>query len=317
MTGSGPAATASVVVPTRDRWRFVRQAIDAALAQEGVEVEVVVVDDGSQDETPGRLADLGDPRLNVIRHNPSVGVAAARNTGIAAARGDWIGLLDDDDLWSPLKLKTQIGAAAAAGAEWAYAASIVVDELRRPVRLSMLPPDPSRVLQELLRRNVMPAGSSNVIATARLLRELGGFDERLHQLADWDLWIRLAAAARPAACSEVLVAYTEHSRNMLVQSSHALIDELDYIESKHRALSAQAGSRVDRRAIWRWVAWAQRRAGRRGSAVSTYCRAAVAERSPGDLVRAAATLLGERAMRGVRSPPGAQLPKPDWLGRYA
>jgi glycosyltransferase involved in cell wall biosynthesis len=317
MTRREPLATASVVVPTRDRWPFLRQAIDAVLAQEGVDVEVVVVDDGSQDESPDRLSQLGDRRLTVIRHDRPLGVAAARNRGIAAANGDWIGLLDDDDLWSPVKLKTQIGAAAREGAEWAYAASIVVDELRRPLRLSMLPPDPGRVLQKLLRRNVMPAGSSNVIASARLLRKLGGFDERLHQLADWDLWIRLAAAARPAACSDVLVAYTEHSRNMLVQSSHALIDELDYIESKHRALCAQAGSRVDRRATWRWIAWAQRRSGRRGSAVSTYLRAAIAERSPGDLVRAAAALLGERAMRGVRSPHGAQLPELDWLGRYA
>jgi len=317
MSGRDSLATASVVVPTRDRWPFLRQAIDVGLAQEGVEVEVVVVDDGSRDESPERLLGLGDPRLRVVRHDRPRGVAAARNSGISAARGEWIALLDDDDLWSPRKLRTQIDAAVAAGAEWAYAASLVVDEHRRPLRLSMLPPDPGRVLNELLRRNVMPAGSSNVIATARLLRGLGGFDERLHQLADWDLWIRLAAAGRPAACPALLVAYTEHSHNMLVQSSHLLIEELDYIESKHRTLSARTSSRIDRRAIWRWIAWAQRRAGRRRAAVRTYCRAAIAERSPGDLVRAAAAAFGERAMRGVGSPGDAQLEEPDWLGRYA
>ena len=78
----------SVVIPTRSRWHLLSgAALPSALEQEDVELEVIVVDDGSEDETPARLRELADPRLVVIRHETSRGVAVARNAGISAARG--------------------------------------------------------------------------------------------------------------------------------------------------------------------------------------------------------------------------------------
>jgi glycosyltransferase involved in cell wall biosynthesis len=312
---SAPAV--SIVIPTRDRWPFLRHAIDAGLAQEEVEVEVIVVDDGSEDETPARLGEIGDRRLRRLRNERPLGVAAARNRGIDTARGEWIAPLDDDDLWSPRKLGVQLKAAASQDADWAYCAAIVVDEQRRPTRMSIQPTDPERIATELLKRNAVPAGSSNVIAKADLLRRVGCFDERLAQLADWELWVRLAAQAPAAASYEVLVAYMEHPGNMLLRGSEALMDELDYIAEKHRDKSLATGTQFDRLAMCRWIAWSERRAGLRMRAVQTYLRGAAVHRSPGNVVRAIAAALGEGAMRGPSSPHGMPLSVPEWLARYS
>jgi len=81
------SAIISIVVPTHSRWEFLRRTLAGALAQTGVEAEVVVVDDGSTDETPLRLAEIDDPRLRTIRTERPGGVARARNRGVEAAAG--------------------------------------------------------------------------------------------------------------------------------------------------------------------------------------------------------------------------------------
>ena len=94
--GREPEVT--VVIPTSNRWQLLSTcALASADAQVDVDHEVIVVDDGSSDETPARLAERHDVR--VVRHRTRLGVSRARNSGIAAARGEWIAFLDDDDLW--------------------------------------------------------------------------------------------------------------------------------------------------------------------------------------------------------------------------
>ena len=106
----------SVVIPTHNRSALLSRTLASALAQRGVEMRVIVVDDGSRDETAAMLARVGDPRLTILRHEQARGVSAARNAGIAAATGEWVAFLDDDDLWSPTKLAEQVSAATDAKA---------------------------------------------------------------------------------------------------------------------------------------------------------------------------------------------------------
>src|SRR5436190_21061432 len=101
MSKSVDAPEVSVVIPTRDRWDLLRTTLGGALGQRRVSHEVIVVDDGSADETPTRLAEVSDPRLRTVRLGRSMGAAAARNRGLAEARGDWVAFLDDDDVWAP------------------------------------------------------------------------------------------------------------------------------------------------------------------------------------------------------------------------
>jgi glycosyltransferase involved in cell wall biosynthesis len=316
---------ATIVIPTRDRWNVLRRAaLASALAQEDLSLEIVVVDDGSSDGTHEHLAGVGDPRLRVIRHERSLGVARARNAGIAVATGTWISFLDDDDLWSPRKLREQIDAATRADASLVYAAGAAVDADARFL-FAVAPPEPRNLARELLRWNVIWCGCSNVAVRADLLGRVGGFDEELLQLADWDLWVRLALAGRAASCAEVLVAYTIHEQSMLLTDERDVFPEFDHLVEKHRQASADYGVEFDKALFTRWVARGHRRAGRRRQAVRTYLSGFRRHGDVGGVVRAAGTALGEPAVELGRKLAAVErrsalrklaVPEPPWLARY-
>jgi hypothetical protein len=115
LTGGGhseaPGAV-GVVIPSRDRWPFLRTAVASALAQAEVDVRVVVVDDGSTDATPAELRAVRDPRMRVIRLERTEGVSRARNAGLAHVDAPWVAFLDDDDVWAPRHLSAMLAAAA-------------------------------------------------------------------------------------------------------------------------------------------------------------------------------------------------------------
>jgi len=300
----------SVVIPTRNRWSFLSRTLASALAQEDVTLEVIVIDDGSDDQTPDRLGAVDDARLRVFRHERSLGVARARNTGIERARSAWIAFLDDDDTWSPAKLRTQLAALRTERAVFAYASAVHIDEAGNVVAVERAPEPDALVPQLLTSENPMPAGCSNVVAARDVLRRLGGFDERLFHLADWDLWLRLAASGAAVACPEVLVAYLKHAGNMLTVADRDIFGEFAYLSAKHRAEGARRGLRFDGVPLSRWVASGHRRAGRRRDAARAYLRGAVAFRSPGNAMRAVNVMFNPGA---VGPEPLSPLPRPSWL----
>lgn len=283
----------SVVIATRNRWPLLStHALPSALSQEDVGLEVIVVDDASIDETPARLLEIDDSRVRIVRHQTNRRLPAARNTGIASAQGEWLAWLDDDDLWSPRKLRTQVDAAAREGADWVYGAAVVVDEHRR-VFASDPFPDPSELPRLLLEGNWIPGGGSNVIARAEAVRRVGGFDEQLFFFEDWDLWLRLLhCVGPPAACPEVVVARVEHRQNMAVRDRSQVMPAFERLLGKHKTVT-----RRDRLSVAEWLAYEQYRAGKRGRAALHYLRAAIAYRSPGNVPPAVGALFGDRGLR--------------------
>ncbi|HYH57802.1 MAG TPA: glycosyltransferase [Thermoleophilaceae bacterium] len=308
----------TVVIPTRDRWDVVPRTVASALAQESVEVEAVVVDDGSA-QPAGEDAFGGDPRVTIVRHARPLGVSHARNAGIRAAAGPWVALLDDDDLWSPLKLKEQLEEAERTGADWVYSAVVLVDAALRPLE-HLAAPDPPALPDLLISEptSAIPAGASNVCVRTDTIRATGGFDEHLFHLADWDLWIRLAAEGLPAACQESHVAYVRHPGSMLVKVPDLLTREADYLFDKHAGEAAARGLSFDRLRFERWIASGHRRAGRRRQAARVYLRGAVRHRSAGNLFRALGALLGETTWgRVARRRHTDPLERPRWLESFA
>jgi glycosyltransferase involved in cell wall biosynthesis len=311
----------SVVIPTHNRWPQIRTTLEGALGQVDVDHEVIVVDDCSSDDTAAELARIGDARLRVLRHERNRGVAAARNTGIEAARHEWLAFLDDDDLWAPYKLRSQLDAALDAGAVLAYGAAIVVDHRLEVIGFREAPPA-EELTARLIPGNAVPAGASNVLALADAVRSAGGFDERLHQLADWDMWLRLLEAGPAAACDEPLLAYVYHPQSMLLTDERNLVDEFDYLVEKHRALSERLGVEFDRPGLASWMAWGASRSGQRLKATRGYMRAAAGYALKGrrrwalDSLRDARDAALGRELMDERGAPPDPAREPSWLERY-
>ena len=235
----------SVVIPTRNRSALLAVTLRSAVIQRDVDLEVVVVDEASSDDTLAVIASFGDPRIRVIRHERPQGVSAARNRGTAESRADWIAFLDDDDLWAPEKLAVQLKAARDTGASWVYVGHVNIN-MRYEVTGGAPPLPPDRLMEQLPRHNVVPGGCSGVMATKRALGSAGLFDLRLQTLADWDLWIRLARAGFPACVPQPLVAYRLHGGQMSLNASRA--------EAEFRIV-AERNAEADLAVLHRYLGW--------------------------------------------------------------
>lgn len=297
----------SVVIPTHNRWSFLSTlALPSALGQQQTRHEVVVVDDGSDDET-SRLHELDHRRLRVIRHERPLGVSAARNAGVDAARGEWVAFLDDDDLWSPLKLRHQLDALRASRASFVYSDIVVRDE-RRGVTYELMAPESDDLESKLLARYVIPGGPSNIVASTELVRRLGGFDENLSMTADWDLWLRLARAGKGVRCPGVLVATTAHTANMPVRSSwRELALDLDRFVAKH----APDGLAIDRAGFARWLALQRQGAGSRLDPAYRLIGLSLRYRRPRYALQGVRLLLLPRASAPTKD--HATAAEPEWL----
>jgi glycosyltransferase involved in cell wall biosynthesis len=256
----------SIVIPTRDRGPLLALTLRTALWQRGADEEVIVVDDGSSDETPRIVAGVSDARIRLIRHETSQGVSAARNRGIDEARGEWIAFLDDDDLWAPNKLSLQLDAGNSTGREWVYVGSVNINVDNR-VRGGSPPVPPERFMALLPRWNPMPGGCSNIIVRAKALADVGGFDTALHILADWELWLRLSGHGKPACVPRPLVGYRIHPGNISLDA-RGMLAELREVERRY--------GRVDRARIVRHLAREHLRRGHRREAYSLFVRSALA-----------------------------------------
>lgn len=202
----------SVVIPTYNAARYVGAAVDSVLAQTFTDLEVLVVDDGSEDNTREVLAPYGQPVRYLYQEN--AGVSAARNLGIAKSRGRYVAFLDADDTWLPGKLELQRSALTCMpGVGACYSAHIVADEDLSPLGVQRSPRR-AGALEDLLFRGNVVGTPSTVIVERELLERVGGFDPAFSQCADWDMWVRVARHTEFAYIGEPLVTYRQHANNM-------------------------------------------------------------------------------------------------------
>ena len=180
----------SVIIPTFNRAAMVVEALDSVLNQSYQSLEVIVVDDGSTDDTSARLADY-EGRIQVVRQSSNSGVSAARNCGIQQSRGDYVALLDSDDLWKPEKIQRQMDFFL----KHSQAMICQTEEIwiRRGKRVN--PRQKHRKYSGYIFPHCLPlciVSPSAVMIKRELLSQVGLFDEQLPACEDYDLWLRIA-----------------------------------------------------------------------------------------------------------------------------
>ncbi len=180
----------SVIIPTFNRGYCLEESIRSVLEQSFIDFELVVVDDGSTDNTSELVRRF--PAVKLIRlEEKNRGVSFARNRGVVEAQGDWVGFLDSDDLWEQGKLATQV--------KWIERhpdlQMVYTDEIwiRNGVRVN--PMNKHRKYSGDIFRYCLPlciVSPSSVLLRAKVLSEVGGFDESMPVCEDYDLWLRIA-----------------------------------------------------------------------------------------------------------------------------
>ncbi|MBR0790349.1 glycosyltransferase [Bradyrhizobium manausense] len=207
----------SVVIPAKNAAAYIGETIASALAQDGV-IEVIVVDDGSTDDTTTIVNAIRESRLRLIRNDAS-GVSSARNLGARDARGDWLMFLDADDRLRVDAVTTLLKAAEGApNAVAVYGDYNTIDSAgrtigRRDLLKGRLKPS-GNVLERLAAGNFIVNGGI-MLVRAEAFRATGGFDVSLRYCEDWHCWCRLAATGEFAYVPRLLLDYRLHTANTM------------------------------------------------------------------------------------------------------
>lgn len=199
----------TVIIATYNAIAYLPNTVDSVIQQTFTDFEVLIVDDGSTDETVEWVSKLVDPRVRLISQ-ANQGVAVARNQGIANAQGEYVAFLDADDLWEPTKLEKQVKCLEENPQVGLVNTSIVnIDEQGKPLGAVNAPDVEGNVLNYIVEENLILCGSAPMVRSS-CLEAVQGFDQKLMSAEDWDLWIRLAARYDFAVIKEPLVLYRQH-----------------------------------------------------------------------------------------------------------
>lgn len=222
MTGRQRRPSVDVIVPSYNYADYLEQCVESLVSQDGVDVRVLVIDDGSIDHTPsvGRALAAADPRIEYRRHEKNKGHIATYNEGLAWASGDYLLLISADDLLLPGAL-----ARAAAAFERHSEASVVwgaqvvfsdqpvvpADAARRTGELCMAGPD---FIHDVCVSGQNPVATPTVMIRTSAQREVGGYDPALPHTADLEMWLRLATCGANVELHAYQACKRQHQRNM-------------------------------------------------------------------------------------------------------
>ena len=200
----------SVVIATYNYGRFLAEAVHSILGQTYPAREIIIIDDGSTDETADVAASFGDAVRYIKQDN--AGVSAARNNGIRRAKGEFVAFLDADDQWAPEKLEKQKSLLDALPDSVALVGTKTWEVFEDGHRIDTTPAvkrqDPILSRLEMVVRNRMV--TSSTFMKRECLERVGGFDEELNYCEDWDLWLRIGEHYGTAIIEEPLVICRQH-----------------------------------------------------------------------------------------------------------
>uniref|UniRef100_UPI00404789E5 glycosyltransferase family 2 protein n=1 Tax=Shewanella baltica TaxID=62322 RepID=UPI00404789E5 len=226
----------SVIIPTHNRSVMLDRAINSVLKQTYSNFEIIVVDDASTDNTESLVLQYEDPRVSYIKIKESKGANFARNTGVRSSNGEYVAFLDDDDIWFPNKLLSQVEMLKNnSNLGLVYTGIEVVTE-GEDIRYSIKPKFNGDISKTILTDNCIGT-TSTVVLSRKVFEKAGGFDENLPQLQDYDLWIRIAQICEVGFISDDLIYYYVHqSISQLTSSADKNKSAIEYIDKKYAHL---------------------------------------------------------------------------------
>lgn len=256
----------SVVIPTYNSIAYLPTTVQSVLQQTFTDWELIIVNDGSTDQTVEWVKTVADPRVRLISQ-ANAGVAEARNTGLHHAQGEYIAFLDADDVWEPTKLEKQVPlldrdpqvGLVDTAAQWIDHHDYLLDHCHPPTISG-------NVWPWILEANTLSCGSTALVRRV-CFEALGGFDQAVSPAEDWDMWIRIATCYRFAAVDEILVYYRQHpasaSRNytLMEQQLRRVIAQNTQRArqtDRHFGISLDRLNLAERRAycwLYQYLAW--------------------------------------------------------------
>ena len=201
----------SIIIPAYNAIKYLPDTLESVLKQTFTDFEILIINDGSSDNVVEWFTNITDPGIKLISQS-NQGVSAARNTGIAEAKGEYIAFLDADDLWSPTKLEKQLQCFANnPSLGLVHTAMTLVDEKGNSLGRTFTSNVEGDALKLLLENNTIV--TSSVIVRRNCLTTVGEFNINLNSSEDWELWVRIASRYPIGLIKEPLVFYRQHPEN--------------------------------------------------------------------------------------------------------
>jgi glycosyltransferase involved in cell wall biosynthesis len=224
----------SVIIPTHQRAHLIRKSIQSVLDQSYNNIEIIVVDDCSSDNTAEVVNAIHAPHIRYLRHDANKGASAARNTGIKNAKGNYIAFQDSDDLWLPGKLERQMHLIEYAPSDVGIVYSCfkrITQGKEELIPYSWVNKRDGDIHDELLKGSFI--GLPTILVRKQCFEILGGFDEALPRLQDWELVLRFSKHYRFLYIDDPLLVASS-TPNSISENKTSRVVALKHILDKHR-----------------------------------------------------------------------------------
>jgi glycosyltransferase involved in cell wall biosynthesis len=205
----------SVIIPTYNRLYLLKEAIASVIEQTYTNWELIIVDDGSTDDTVKAVQQINDSRIRLIQLSHTGHIGQVMNEGVKHSSGEWLAFLDSDDLWLPQKLELQIHSLKKEKKKWCYGSFEYIDENKKVIYKSpeKFPPLSGRILEEIIEGQAGIAICS-LMVEKKIFEMVGGFSSNPEVRNDYELALRIALKEEIAFVPDIILKVRDHANRV-------------------------------------------------------------------------------------------------------